>query len=66
MNSNKICPLMSNADKKVNCSDSCAFYQQSFKSMYQHECAFLYLANATNQIAEELDDILIKMPIEDD
>ena len=66
MNSNKICPLMSNADKQVFCSDSCAFYQQSYQSIYQRECAFLYLAYATNQIAEELNDIHLKMPNEED
>lgn len=50
----KICPLMSNAEKKVPCTRSCAF---SKPNPTIHECAIVQIVEAVDNLADKINEL---------
>lgn len=54
-----ICPLMSTADKKVQCTNECALY--SF-----NKCAIVEIGNAIYKTSDTIDDLRLTIPTENE
>ena len=62
-NTVKICPLMSTADKKVECTDECAFAKTNpiFRM-----CAIIQIVEAIDNAANQIRDLAWYIPSNDE
>lgn len=58
----KICPLMSTAESKVECTRECAL---SKPNPINHECAIVQLVQAIDNAADQIQNIYLYPPIEE-
>ena len=57
------CPFMSTADKKVECTSDCSLYLPISAT---GRCSFLNISISLSEVKEELSNIFLAMPTEED